>query len=262
MKTIHPLHLEALYETGTPIELIDVRPESEFHKLHALGARSVPLPDFIPAEVLKTRLLSHGEPLYLICGEGGMAKRAAEDLQSAGFDNSVIVGGGTEAWEHHGLPMVRKASAGTTLRVALIAGLTIAFAAAVLSQEFLIALPLLIGIGIIALDLLETRRGARDFERQRSIDRGRAQTNSYRQLRSELSGESAVNGLDVIPPWMTGEEEPGVFASASQPREMIRNAAARLRVRCRKDQQSTPHRHPNPSIPPGPAAARRRYEVL
>ena len=49
MKTIDPLHLEALYETGKPIELIDVRPQDEFDRLHALGARSVPLPDFIPS---------------------------------------------------------------------------------------------------------------------------------------------------------------------------------------------------------------------
>ena len=158
MKTIDPLHLEALYEAGKPIELIDVRPQDEFDRLHALGSRSVPLPELSHSELLRERRLSPDKPLYIICRKGVLAKLAAEDLAVGGFDNSIIVEGGIDAWVHLGLPIVRQRSTGTTLRMALIIGLTIAFAAATLSREFLIALPLLIALGVTTLDLMESHR--------------------------------------------------------------------------------------------------------
>ena len=158
MKTINPLHLEALYDAGNPIELIDVRPQDEFDRLHTLGSRSVPLRDLAHGEFLKTRCLPPDEPLYIICPKGVLAKLAAEELATAGFDNSIIVEGGIDAWARLGLPVVRQRSTGTTLRMALIIGLTIAFAAATLSREFLIALPLLIALGVTTLDFIESYR--------------------------------------------------------------------------------------------------------
>ena len=158
MKTIDPLHLEALYGAGKPIELIDVRPQDEFDRLHVLGSRSIPLRDLSHSEVLKERRLSPDEPLYIICRSGVLATLAAEDLAEGGFDNSIIVEGGIDEWAHLGLPVVRQRSTGTALRIAMATVITIAMAAAMFSQEFLIALPLLIVLGVIALDLVESHR--------------------------------------------------------------------------------------------------------
>jgi rhodanese-related sulfurtransferase len=185
MKTIDPLHLEALYETGKPIELIDVRPQEEFDRLHALGARSVPLPEFIPAEVLRTRHLPYREPLYFICRKEMLARCAAEQLHRAGFDNAIIAEGGIEAWEHRGLPVVRQRLAAAILRRIRIAALTVVLIVAFFTLELLVTL---VALGILALDFLKSRCCRR---------------NSHRNPCSEFAGESAVNGLDVIPPWLT-----------------------------------------------------------
>ena len=93
-----------------------------------------------------------------MCREGVRAKVAAEEFATAGFDNSIIVEGGMEAWEHEGLPVVRRRSAGTAWRLALLAGLIGAMALAGWSQEYLIALPLLIVVGVVVLDLFESGR--------------------------------------------------------------------------------------------------------
>ena len=158
MKTIDPLHLEALYGDGKPIELIDVRPQDEFDRLHVLGSRSVPLRELAHNQFLKPRRLSPDQPLYIICRSGVLAKLAAEDLAEGGFDNSIIVEGGIDAWAHLGLPVVRQRSTGTALRIAMATVITIAMAAAIFSREFLIALPLLIALGVIALDLIESHQ--------------------------------------------------------------------------------------------------------
>lgn len=185
MKTIEPLHLEALYETGKPIELIDVRSQDEFDRLHTLGARSVPLPDFVPAEVLRTRQLPHQEPLYFISRKEMLARCAAEQLHRAGFDNAIIVEGGIEAWEHHGLPVVRQRLTAAIWRRIRIAAFTVVLILAFFTLELLVAL---VALGFLALELLRPR-----CRRQ----------NPHRNQRSEFAGESAVNGLDVIPPWLT-----------------------------------------------------------
>lgn len=158
MKTIDPLHLEALYEAGNPIELIDVRPQDEFDRLHALGSRSMPLPELSHSKLLRERRLSPDKPLYIICRKGVLAKLAAEDLAAAGFDSSIIVEGGIDAWAYFGLPVVRQRSTRTSLRIAMATVITIAMAAAIFSREFLIALPLLIALGVIALDLIESHQ--------------------------------------------------------------------------------------------------------
>jgi len=159
--------------------------QDEYDRLHALGARSVPLPNFIPAEVLRTRHLSHKEPLYIICRKGMLARCAAEQLHRAGFDNAIIAEGGIAAWEHHGLPVVRRRLAAAILRRVRIAALTVVLMVAFFTLELLVAL---VALGILALGLLRSR-----CRRQ----------SPHRNQRSEFAGESAVNGLDVIPPWLT-----------------------------------------------------------
>ena len=158
MKTIDPLHLEVLFEAGRSIELIDVRPQFEFDRLHALGARSVPLSDVTRCDSFEARRLSPDEPLYIICRKGVLAEKAAEDLARAGFDNSIIVEGGTDAWASLGLPVVSERSIVATLRLALAVIIAIALAVTIFSGEFLVTVPLLIALGVIVADLIDSKR--------------------------------------------------------------------------------------------------------
>ena len=138
MKTINPLHLEALYDAGNrSSSLVAGRKMSS-----TVCTRSVPLRDLAHGEFLKARRFSPDEPLYIICRKGVLAKLAAKDLATAGFENSIIVEGGIDAWTHFGLPVVRQRSTGTALRIAMATVITMAMAAAMFSREFLIALPL------------------------------------------------------------------------------------------------------------------------
>lgn len=108
MKSISPIQLEAMIESGRPVELIDVRTPEAFSKLHAKGARSVPLREFAPTSFLRTRQRPRGEPVYMMSRNETLARLAAEELGMAGFDQAVIVRGGVEAWSGTGLPVARK----------------------------------------------------------------------------------------------------------------------------------------------------------
>ena len=102
MKTITPIALRRLMDVGR-IELIDVRRQDDFRKVHALGARSVPLRRFEPHSVLAHRKLDRGAPLYLMCDKSMLASAAAGSLSGAGFDKSIVVQGGLEAWLEQGM---------------------------------------------------------------------------------------------------------------------------------------------------------------
>ena len=44
------------------------------------------------------------------------------------------------------------------------------------------------------------------------------QRHSFAKSHLDFNGEAAVNGLDVIPHWLTGEDEPEVLPSPSRRR--------------------------------------------
>lgn len=112
MKTIDPIQLEALFENGKTVELIDVRNQRDFETVHALGARPEPLSEFSPSRVLTTRRLPLGEPLYIMGQQETGAKLAAKELEAGGFQNAVTVRGGIEEWEKNGLPVIREETPG------------------------------------------------------------------------------------------------------------------------------------------------------
>jgi rhodanese-related sulfurtransferase len=134
MKTITPFELQMLTDKGR-VELIDVRPRKDFEKVHALGARSIPLSDLEPHSVLAHRKLDKHAPLYIICRRKTLASLAACSLAGAGLDEPIVVEGGLEAWEEQCLPVVRKKSwrmpvtdaLTTTLLGGLAVGLGLAF---------------------------------------------------------------------------------------------------------------------------------------
>jgi len=109
MKTITPFELQMLIDKRD-VELIDVRPKKDFEKVHALGARSIPLSELEPHSVLAHRKLDKHAPLYIMCRRKTLASLAACSLAGAGSDEPIVVEGGLEAWEGQCLPVVRKKS--------------------------------------------------------------------------------------------------------------------------------------------------------
>ena len=109
MTTIHPTGLATLVANHRPFDLIDVRPQEEFNRLHIPGARSIPLNKMSPFKVVRERKLAASEPLFVICGNRALAGLAAGMLHGAGCIEPVVVEGGMETWETQGLPAVHTA---------------------------------------------------------------------------------------------------------------------------------------------------------
>jgi rhodanese-related sulfurtransferase len=104
--TISPQELKRLKESGTPVELIDVRTPLEYREVHVDCSCNVPLDTLDPPKIFHNRHASE-LPLYVICRSGGRGKQACEKFITAGFPNVVNVEGGTLACIEAGLPVVR-----------------------------------------------------------------------------------------------------------------------------------------------------------
>ncbi|HTW93920.1 MAG TPA: rhodanese-like domain-containing protein [Tepidisphaeraceae bacterium] len=105
MNTISPIEIRRLLESGQPLNVIDVRTPAEFSRLHARGARLLPLSDLTAAAATAQR--TDGQPLYLICQSGSRAAKAWQQLDDAGVKSLYCIEGGTAAWESSGLPVER-----------------------------------------------------------------------------------------------------------------------------------------------------------
>jgi rhodanese-related sulfurtransferase len=143
MKTITPFELQMLIDKGR-VELIDVRPRKDFEKVHALGARSIPLSAFEPHSVLAHRKLDKHAPLYIMCRRKTLASLAACSLAGAGLDEPIVVEGGLEAWEEQCLPVARKKTwrmpVMDTLTATLLGGLAVGLGLAFHGFFFFVAL--------------------------------------------------------------------------------------------------------------------------
>ena len=110
VNTISVAEIRNLTGGGRPLNILDVRTPAEFARVHALGARSMPLDELDPAAILAQR----GNPpdaIYVICQSGQRAARACQRLQEAGAADVYCIEGGTAAWEKTGLPVERGGSA-------------------------------------------------------------------------------------------------------------------------------------------------------
>jgi rhodanese-related sulfurtransferase len=141
-----------LMETGQPLHILDVRTPVEFARIHAVGARLMPLDELDPAAVSSERGDSQ-EPILVICQSGGRAAKACERLQLSGLNQVYCIEGGTAAWEKMGLPVER----GDTKVISLerqvrigagslvLLGLALAWA---IHPAFL-AIPVIVGAGLV-----------------------------------------------------------------------------------------------------------------
>jgi rhodanese-related sulfurtransferase len=105
--SITPQQLYELYQSGQPMELIDVRTPAEYRSVHATIASLAPLDELDPRTLMNARRGVAGDPIYLICRSGTRSEKACQKFLKAGFTNVVSVAGGTSAWERAGLPVIR-----------------------------------------------------------------------------------------------------------------------------------------------------------
>ena len=110
MKTITPPELQKLLTAQPPVALFDVRTPVEFAGVHVQQAVNLPLDALNPGELYQKGQLAKGQPVYLLCQSGGRATKAAEKFAREGFDQGVVVEGGTLACVDAGLPVTRGTS--------------------------------------------------------------------------------------------------------------------------------------------------------
>ena len=106
MMTIQPAGLANLISSDKAFDLIDVRPQEGFNRLHVPGARSAPLAKMSAPKILHERKCAAAEPLFVIAEDRALAGIAAGILRGAGCTLPVVVDGGMAIWETLDLPAV------------------------------------------------------------------------------------------------------------------------------------------------------------
>jgi len=107
MKTIQPAEFNALLASQPSLVLLDVRTPVEYAEVHVPQARNIQLSALAPKSLVGVGSVRPDEPVYLICRSDTRATIAAEKFAMDGFGNTVVVAGGTVAWERAGLPLER-----------------------------------------------------------------------------------------------------------------------------------------------------------
>ncbi|MCW1923117.1 rhodanese-like domain-containing protein [Luteolibacter arcticus] len=107
MSHISPAQLKSLLDQDASIAVIDVRTPLEFDEVHVPEARSIPLDALAPKRRIENGELPAKEPIYILCHSGARAQKAADQFQAAGYENTVVVEGGTQAWINANLPVIR-----------------------------------------------------------------------------------------------------------------------------------------------------------
>ena len=89
-KTISAEEFIKLLDSGKALNIIDVRGKPEHEEKHLLVPhKHIPIDELKPAE-----LGDKAETIYVLCGGGKRALRAANALAENGFDNATVVTGG------------------------------------------------------------------------------------------------------------------------------------------------------------------------
>ena len=109
MKTITVQELQIILAANTPVDLIDVRTPAEYASVHVPQARLTPLDSLDCGGVIAARQGAAHAPVYILCHSGVRAGKAAARFAEAGFAETVVVEGGTQAWVDAGLPVERGA---------------------------------------------------------------------------------------------------------------------------------------------------------
>jgi rhodanese-related sulfurtransferase len=157
--TVTPQGLAEACKSGKNIDLIDVRTAPEYGEVHVPQARNIPLDQLDPRAVMQARNGSQAEPLYVICKSGTRSLKAGEKFVQAGFDNVIVVDGGTQAWADCGLPVIRgKKAVSLERQVRIAAGSLVLLGAGLgwLVDPAFIGISAFIGAGLVFAGITDT----------------------------------------------------------------------------------------------------------
>jgi len=112
MKTASVQELQKILASGTPVDLIDVRTPAEYDAVHVPQAILHQLDGLDCGAVIAARQGAVHSPIYILCHSGVRAGKAAAKFAEAGFNDTVVVEGGTQAWIDAGLPVERSSKPG------------------------------------------------------------------------------------------------------------------------------------------------------
>ncbi len=93
-----------VHSSQVEVLLLDVRTPGEYAAAHIEGAVLHPLDRLDPAVV--TQLAVGKSRTVVICQSGKRAMQAAETLKTAGHSAVAVLGGGVNAWDAAGLPLI------------------------------------------------------------------------------------------------------------------------------------------------------------
>lgn len=151
VNTISLNDFQRLLKAGRQLNILDVRTPAEFARVHAAGARCVPLDGLDPAAIAAARS-SPNEAVYVICHSGARAAKACERFQQAGVGEVYSIEGGTAAWERAGLPVEKGKGGAISLerQVRIVAGSLVlvgSILAWTVHRDFLV-IPAFVGAGL------------------------------------------------------------------------------------------------------------------
>jgi len=107
MSQISPAELKRLLDQDASLTVIDVRTPQEFDEVHAPDVRNIPLDELAPRRQIQNGELPAKELIYILCRSGARAQKAADQFLAAGYENAIVVEGGTLAWIAANLPVTR-----------------------------------------------------------------------------------------------------------------------------------------------------------
>lgn len=103
-KTISSNDFVEMLKKGKALNILDVRGTDEHAEKHLLAPhKHVPIDELQPA-----KLWGEDEEIYILCGGGKRATRAAEILGGHGFENMVVVTGGLRSCIGNGAEITGK----------------------------------------------------------------------------------------------------------------------------------------------------------
>lgn len=89
-KTISADEFVALLNSGKALNIIDVRDKPEHSEKHLVAPhRNLPVNELKPSEAGDVK-----DNIYVLCGGGKRAVRAAQILSNSGFANATVITGG------------------------------------------------------------------------------------------------------------------------------------------------------------------------
>mgnify|MGYP006296315011 CR=1 FL=1 len=106
MKTATAQQVSDMMRSDPSVAVLDVLPPEKYSREHVPGAHNVPF----SAESFRDRVeqggSGKGRPVVVYCAdeECSLSPKAAQELESAGYENVIDFTGGMAEWKEAGLP--------------------------------------------------------------------------------------------------------------------------------------------------------------